>query len=363
MTITAVNAVRVEIPACGDLPRSSGSAEVGRFVLVRIDTSPGLVGWGGCFAYRNPAAVCSAVKRLGSTLVGDRIMEPGSLLARLEHVAALSFATDRFAVAGLELACWDLAGKLRGVPVSSLFSETNGRPHRAKIPAYASLPRYDRPADVARAAELAAADGITAIKLHQVDLASVAAVRSAVGSGIDIMLDVNGAWTADEAIDRCRLLERMDLAWIEEPITPLDDFAGLARLRGRTRIRVAAGENEWLPATYQEMVAQRAVDIVQPSLLKVGGLLRFANIARIVIDAGLAFMPHAYYLGPGFAASLHFAAGCEQVTLLEVPSAALTAAIAEEPPVFLRGSLTVPSQPGLGADPDLDVLDRYTARG
>src|SRR2546426_3659530 len=146
--------------------------------------------------------------------------------------------------------------------------------------------------------------GYTAIKLHQVDVESVAAAREAVGDGVDPMLDTNCPWSVEEAIRIGRLLERYDLRWLEEPVWPPEDYAGLARVRRALRIPIASGENDATMFGARELIAAGGADIVQPSVTKVGGLGEMRKIAVLAAAANVTFQPHSFYFGPGLAATV-----------------------------------------------------------
>lgn len=358
MRITDVRAIPLAVPLRAATPPSPWTPGLGKQILVRVETDAGLTGWGECFAYGAPLAVCAVVdEALASLLVGE---DPGGIehLVRRMHQALMIWGRRglaMFAVSGAELALWDLAGKARGVPVAALL----GGPGQPRVRAYASLLRYERPSEVAQVAAAAAAAGFTAVKLHQTDVDSVAAAREAVGPDVELMLDTNCPWSVEEAIRVGRQLERFDLRWLEEPVWPPEDYAGLARVRAALRIPIASGENDATLFGFRELLAAGAADIVQPSATKVGGLLEMKKIAALAAAAGATLVPHAFYFGPGLAATLHLIASTPGASLVEWPLAELAAPLLAEPIRCAAGFVAVPHRPGLGADPDPDVLVRY----
>jgi len=259
------------------------------------------------------------------------------------------------AVSGVELALWDLAGKARGVPVYQLL----GGLCQSRARVYASLLRYETETQVRQAVSAALVLGFTAVKLHQVDERSVAGAREVAGPDVDLMLDTNCPWTVEEAIRIGRRLERYDLRWLEEPVWPPEDYAGLARVRQAVRIPIASGENEATVFAFREIIAAGAADIVQPSVTKVGGISEMKKIAVLAASANVTFVPHSFYFGPGLAATLHVAASTPGVPYVEMPPGQLVASLLAEPIRFTGGAVTVPDRPGLGADPDPDVLRRH----
>src|SRR6185369_5672045 len=161
------------------------------------------------------------------------------------------------------------------------------------------LLRYETPGDVARAVAAALAMGFTAVKLHQTDEASVATARDAAGPDVDLMLDTNCPWTVEEAIRMGRRLERYGLRWLEEPVWPPEDYAGLARVRQALRTPIACGENDATVFAFRDLIAAGAADVVQPSVTKVGGIGEMKKIATLAAAANVTFVPHSFYFGPG----------------------------------------------------------------
>jgi D-galactarolactone cycloisomerase len=360
--ITDVDAIALRIPWQPTDPPSAWTARLARQILVRVGTDAGLVGWGEAFALGAPAAVCTVVHEvLRPLLLGEPPTEIERLTDRLQR-ATLIFGRRglaMFAISGVELALWDLAGQARGVPVYELL----GGLVQPRIPAYASLARFDRPADVARAAAAAAAQGFRGVKLHQTDVASVAAARAALGPGVALMLDVNCPWTPDEAIRMGEVLRPFDLAWLEEPVWPPEDYAGLARVAAALSTPVAAGENESTAVGFGAMLAIRAVDILQPSPTKVGGLGELKAIAALAAAHAVPLVPHSFYFGPGLAAALHLAASTPGVPWVEWPMGELVTPLLETPIRPVEGWLAPSSAPGLGARPNGEALRRHPLDG
>ncbi len=358
MKITGVRAIPLAIPLAETTPPSTWTAGVGKQILVRLDTDDGPVGWGESFAYGAPLAVCSVVEEaLAPLVLGQDPLQIERLTQQVHH-AMMIWGRRGLAMcawSGVELALWDLAGKARGLPVYQLL----GGLVQPEVRAYASLLRYGRPSEVGRACAAAVGQGYTAIKLHQVDVESVAAARQTVGADVELMLDTNCPWSVDEAIRIGRRLERYELRWLEEPVWPPEDYAGLARVRAAVRIPIAAGENDATVFGIRAIVDAQAADIVQPSVTKVGGLGEMRKIGVLAAAAGVTFQPHSYYFGPGLAATLHVIAATPGVPYVEFPPGELQAPLLAEPVCCRDGVVAVPDRPGLGADPDPAVLDRY----
>jgi len=358
MKITAVRAIPLAIPVRPLTPDSSWRAGIGKQILVRMETDHGVTGWGECFAYGAPLAVCNIVdEALAPLVVGQDPTRIEYLTQRMHHGLMIwgRRGLAMFAVSGVELALWDIAGKARGVPVYQLLG---GLCH-PETSVYASLLRYDTPDQVRQAVAAMRGQGFMAIKLHQVDAESVAAARHEAGADVDLMLDTNCPWTVEEAIAIGRRLEPFRLRWLEEPVWPPEDYAGLARVRAALTTPIACGENEATVHAFQHIVSAGAADVVQPSMTKVGGLGETKKIATLAAAAGVTLVPHSFYFGPGLAATVHLAASTPGVPYLEFPPGDLEAPLIAEPVRRVGALVAVSDRPGLGADPDPDVLRRY----
>ena len=157
-------------------------------------------------------------------------------------------------------------------------------------------------------------------------------------------------------------LRPYDLHWLEEPIFPPEDFSAIARLRASTGVPMAAGENNCTSFQFRDMFAANAVDYAQPSVTKVGGVTEFLKVANLADAAGVTLMPHSPYFGPGFLATLHLlAARGGPGGMVERYHMDLEASLYGELVMPVDGGFVVPDGPGLGRDPDPDVLKTYSS--
>jgi len=236
---------------------------------------------------------------------------------------------------------------------------------RPRLPVYASLLRYDSPAEVARASAAFASRGFRMLKLHQTDVASVRAAREAVGPDVELMLDTNCPWTPDEAIAMARALAPYRLYWLEEPVWPPEDYSGLARVAAATETPIALGENESTVWGFREIIERRAADILQPSITKVGGIAEFRKIVALAQAANLPVAPHSFYFGPGLAATLHVAASFGGSLPVEFPTGELETPFLTRPIEARDGWVEVPRGPGLGIEINEEAIRRhpYTPAG
>jgi D-galactarolactone cycloisomerase len=358
MRITDVQASALAVPLQPPTPPSPWSAWWPKQVIVRVFTDAGLVGLGEAFPYGAPLAVCNVVEEGLAPLLRDQDPRRIEYLADLMQRAAMNYGRrglGMFAISGVEIALWDLLGKIHQAPVYELL----GGAVRTRFEAYASLMRYDTPADVATACRTYVGRGYRLLKLHQTDVGSVQAARDAVGPDVGLMLDTNCPWSPAEALAMARALEPYQLAWLEEPVWPPEDFRGLAAVTRSSPIPIAAGENEATVFGFRELVAHRAVSILQPSICKVGGIGEFRKVAVLAEAANLRLVPHAFYLGPALAATLHVAATLGASPPIEVATGEYAAPFLVEPLAVRDGWIEVPAGPGLGVEVSPEAFERH----
>jgi L-alanine-DL-glutamate epimerase-like enolase superfamily enzyme len=173
------------------------------------------------------------------------------------------------------------------------------------------------------------------------------------------MLDTNCPWTVDEALAMARKLRPLNLAWLEEPVWPPEDFSGLARVRRESGIPIAAGENAQNLMDFRTAFDANALDVAQPSVAKIGGITAMMAIAGLAEARGVRLIPHCAYFGPGFLASLHLHTRLAPGTPFERLFMTLEASPYHDAIMAKGGHVTVPQGPGLGLDPDPEILTRY----
>ena len=361
MKITKVEAIPLSIPFSHGGPPAGFGGTVWTtldVLLVRVETDGGLVGWGDAFCYGCQRAVKAALEDMVAPLVvgGDatNIAGLGQDLQQKLHLFG-RYGLTIFALSGLDIALWDLAGKAAGLPLHRLLGGAN----RHRIPAYASLFRHGEPDVVAERTSAALADGYGHIKLHETTEPNVKAAREAAGDGVPIMVDTNCPWTPVQARQMADRLQPYDLHWLEEPIFPPENYAALAQLQAESGIPIAAGENACTAFQFAEMFAAGAVTYAQPSVTKVGGITEFLKVAAQAETAGVTVMPHSPYFGPGWLATLHLAASLPVTGMIERLFVTLEASLYGDLVDAVDGACRVPDQPGLGPDPDPDVLKTY----
>ena len=360
MKITRVESLVLNLPMLidGPAPMLGGRARTSiDMLLVRVETDGGVVGWGEAFGHRIFPATRAAIDTLlGPMCVGRDPAQIGAIhddLQRVLHGVGRNGPT-LYALSGIDIALWDIAGKVAGLPLYRLL----GGGARADLPAYASLLRYGTAEAVARYTAQALERGYRLIKLHEITVPEIAAGRDVAGPGVPIMVDTNCPWTVTEAIHMAQRLAPFDLTWLEEPVWPPEDLAGLAEVRARGGIPTAAGENYGTAWEFRRAFEARALAYAQPSVTKVGGVTELRRVMALGETFGLPVVPHSAYFGPGLLASIHCIAAMPRETPVErfycdFNDNPLGDAIHPK-----HGRIAVPQGPGLGVDPDPELLRR-----
>jgi L-alanine-DL-glutamate epimerase-like enolase superfamily enzyme len=296
MKITAIDTFLLTLPyaTSGGFHFIAGRPSSGlNMLLVRIRTDEGLEDWGEAFGH----AVAHSTKTVIDTLVAPFFFgrNPRDISALMDEAQRKFHLFGRngpviYALSGIDIALWDIAGKAAGLPLYRLFG---GSP-RLDLPAYSSLLRCTSPDAVAQSVGKAAGQGFRHIKLHEIDVPSVRAARDAVGPDIAIMLDTNCPWSVSEALDMVEAFRPFRLYWLEEPVWPPENHAGLAQVRKAGAI-TSAGENVAGLHDFRAMFTAGAVDVVQPSVSKVGGATEMRKIMALAEAFGVRLVPHCGY--------------------------------------------------------------------
>jgi len=359
--IVRVDAIPLSIPArygADAMVLGTGGWRALDFCLVRVETDSGLTGWGEAFSYSCRRAVVAAVRDMIAPLaVGRDTADIDGLhreIQRRLHIFG-RFGITAFALSGLDIALWDLAGKAAGKPLHALL----GGARRERLACYASLLRYADTALVARYCEQAHGEGFGAIKLHEISEPVIAAARASLPRAATLLLDVNCEWPVADAIAIGKRLAPMDLGWFEEPVFPPEDGAALCEVGKACGIPIAAGENCCFTTQFAALFDANAVQYAQPSVTKLGGVTEFRKVAKLARERGIKLAPHSPYFGPGALATLHLIAALDDEARFEYFYLKADAWMYGDLLAPRAGELHVPQGPGLGADPDPDVIQRF----
>ncbi len=281
------------------------------------------------------------------TALQDRMYRQTHLFGR--------YGITTFAISGIDIALWDIAAKCVGTPLYRLLGGATKR----EIPTYASLVRYPEPQQVRTATERALREGYDAIKLHQVDVESLRLARDVAGEDVLLMMDINCAWTPEEALEIAQQCVPEDLYWLEEPLWPPEDFEGLARLAQLSGTPLATGENACTIYQFRQILDAGAATFIQPSVTKVGGITEWRKIAALAESYNVTIAPHSPYFGPGLLATAHLAAATPRAAWLEYLYVTPEASVFRDFPRIRDGVFPLPQGPGLGLEIDAEVITRY----
>ncbi len=325
-------------------------------LLIRIRTKDGLTGWGEAFGHAGATATKSMIDSLvGPLLVGEEAGDIGALMENVRrkvHLFGLS-GPAIYAISGIDIALWDLLGKREGKPVSDLLGI-----RRQELPVYASFLRCSSDDALEKTCAAALDEGYETVKLHEITVDRMRLARRSLGARTALAVDTNCPWSVDQSKKALAAVRNLNLRWIEEPVWPPDDYAGLARLRG-AGTPISAGENTASLEDFQRLLAAEAVDVLQPSVCKVGGITEMLKILALADDHGVEAIPHCGYMGSGYLANLHIVASLGQT----IPVERLYIELEETPfpamPVVADGRTAVPTGPGLGCDPDMSIVEKW----
>lgn len=346
-------------------------------VLVKVVTEEGVDGWGEIFCHDAWAAAAQLVEQTYKPLLIGR--NPLDIEVTWENL--YNWTKDYgqkgvvvAALSGVDIALWDIFGKVTGLPVYQLL----GGAFRHRVQAYATGMYVKDCADPAGAlAEEAlryAEQGFRAMKMKvgfgpKNDVEYVRRVREAIGEEIELMVDANHAYDVPRAIQVGRAIAPYRIGWFEEPVSP-EDIEGYRRVRDALEIPIAGGEAEFTRYGFRHLIASGAVDIVQPDLCITGGLSEGRKIAALASAWMVRCLPHVWGTGVSLAASLHFLAALPdtppslnpQPMMLELDQTEHPLRDLTSLPVAVKdGWIDVPQGPGLGVEVDEGALARYRA--
>jgi L-alanine-DL-glutamate epimerase-like enolase superfamily enzyme len=369
--ITKVEAIVLRQPAVDDAIADGSQDDL----VVLVHTDEGITGIGEVDSA--PEAVRAIIDAPGSHAIANSLHdllvgEDPTDIERLwqKMYRGLIYVGRRgialHALSGIDIALWDIKGKVEGKPVCELI----GTPKRDKVRAYASMLMPDTTGEVTARVGALRDDGFTAIKLgwgplgqdpdHDVELARAA---KAAANGGEILIDAGLGYGHDAktAIRVARELEQIGIFWLEEPFEP-DEYEAYAELADAVDIRVAAGEQDTTRWGFRELIDRGHVDLIQPDVTRCGGITELLRIAELAEERGVETVPHAWKSGIIKAASLHVNAVLPEALFQEYCVAETpinTTLTHERLPIDADGYVAVPTGPGLGVTLDEDVVARY----
>ena len=359
MEITDVETYALEVPRAVTAADSRHVFDTWHVTAVELGTDAGMTGLGWM-----------ASSRAGSVfkhLLDDQFVP---LLPGRDPFATEAIRTDlrdhavyygetgmsAYPRAAIDIALWDLKGKAAGEPLYRLLGGEDDRirAYASSLDAGLSLDDlHDRHA--ARAEE-----GFTAFKTKvgdkrpAVEAERVGTVRDAVGPDAEIFVDANQAWTVSETIEVVDAIDVHDLGWVEEPISEWD-MVGHPRVADRIDPPLATGEMFYRPERFRWLAERGGMEVVQPDLIRAGGVSGVLDVARVAADHHLPLCPHANH-----AVSAHLVSAAPTGWLVEYFTGGdLAAEILERPPTVADGHVHLPDRPGHGYRLDRDGIDAY----
>lgn len=354
----------------------------GRYwLLVKVTTDTGIVGWGECYgAAVGPDAMRAVIEDVFNRHMAGENPENIELMYRRVFSAGFTGRPDPTAMAafsGLEIACWDILGKDRDRPVWALI----GGKMNERIRAYTylnPLPGHDlvefwiSPEMAAESAANCLERGYTAVKFdpagpytirggHQPAMSDIAtsvamtrAVREVLGDKADILFGTHGQFTTGGAIRLAKAIEAFNPLWYEEPVPP-DNVASMAEVARATSITVATGERLSTKAEFAQVLRAGAANILQPALGRAGGIWECKKIAAMAEVYNAQMAPHLYAGPIEWAANIHLCVSIPNVLIAETIETPFHADLIKNSINVERGFVAAPEAPGLGIDVDEDL--------
>jgi D-galactarolactone cycloisomerase len=339
--------------------------------LVAVRTDEGLVGYGSVFT--SDELVRGALSVLGPLLEGESALEPERVSEKLHQN---TFWLGRggavtHAISGVDIALWDVLGKVTGQPVGRLL----GGRYRERVKPYASL-LMEEPGRLADHLLALGEQGFRAFKIGwghfgrqdgATDEAIVRAARETIGEQAMLMVDAGGSdafWRGDYkwSLRTAHMLAAYGVAWFEEPLKPdaLEDYVALRRA---APVPIAGGEVLTRRQAYTPFLRAGAFDVVQPDVTKVGGISEERRIGWMAQEHGVRFIPHGWNTAVGLAADLQLASAFAGTDLVEYKtgSAYIDEIALEEWELDDDGMLAIPRKPGLGLELNFDAVAKYAA--
>jgi D-galactarolactone cycloisomerase len=363
-----LRAIALRAPIAAAVRTSFGVMRDRPMLLVRIQDDDGAAGWGEVWcnfpsvgAEHRARLLESVCAPLLSGADGD---DPPAVFERLtRRTRILAIQSGEFgplaqAIAGVDLALWDLKARKSGMPLFRLLGGTT-----RTISVYASGLGPDQPQAAAVRAREA---GYRAFKLKvgfglQRDLANLRALRGALGEDAALMVDANQGWDLPAAAEAVEAFAPFRLEWLEEPLPADAPHAEWERLAARSSIPLAAGENLTSRSAFDAAIAGRSISVLQPDVTKWGGLSACLPIARAAVHAGKRLCPHFLGGAVGLAASAHFlaAVGGDGRLEVDVNDNPLRTTWAGPLARIADGTCRLDDAPGISIEPDADGIARY----
>lgn len=370
MKITNVRAFPLGVKL--DQPLRWGAMEVNvkGGIVVEVTTDDGLVGIGEAgFSAEYFSTVGPIInERLAPLLIGEDPTQIAMLWERMFNATHMwgRRGVETYAVSGVDIALWDLLGKITNQPIYKLLGAA-----KKKVRAYFA-PSLKGPEEIVEECVQAVQDGYTALKLRvglglENDEAIVSGVRRAVGNDIDLMVDANMAYDRRTALKMARVFEELGVVWLEEPIksNSLSQYIQEHRwLANRVDLKLAGGESMLSRFEYIDLFEPRAFDVLQPDCVSVGGISEAKRVADMASAWNITCVPHiacSSGIGIGLAAGLHLILASPNASLIEYDAYGGPGweGLLKDPIQIKDGFVSAPERPGLGIELAADAEEKY----
>lgn len=363
MKIVSIETLPVAVPydsGAAPLPLGGKPRTDMESLLVKVTVDSGIVGWGDAFGVRVWPVTRLLIDRLVTPLcIGEDALRREEVIDKLNRTLYHFGRAGplQYAISAIDIALWDIAAKAANLPVHALIGPLRTR----DIPVYASLLPYRDPALAARFAARAVDQGYRYVKLHERDVPAVRESRAAIGPDVGLMVDLNCPFDVRAAEQFARDVAPHDPMWLEEPLFPVDDFNAMAELARRIDTPLAMGENVGNPVEFERVLDSTGIAYAQPSAIKTGGITALLEVARAAARRQVRLMPHSAYFGPGLLATMHVLATLQTDPILERFYCEMPVELSGGATLPRNGMVRVPDGPGLGFEPDPQVLRKYAA--
>jgi len=366
MKINDIEVLSLEVPMKEPLKRANGKFDNTYVTIVKIITDNGITGIGECIARISPRITESIViDFFKPILIGRDPLEFESLWHDMYNMMRGRGHSRGFfieAIAGIDIAIWDIIGKYHKLPIAKLLGGSSDK----QIEVYASSLMHKEIQILEKEAESLVEKGYKAIKLKigrgiEQDISNIKKIRKVIGYDIKLMVDANSYYKASEAIELSNKMQQYDIYWFEEPV-PTDDIHGYERVNKTIGIPVAAGESEFTAFGFRDLLERDALDVVQPNVARAGGFTECKKIIQ------LASLYNKYYApqtgmssGICIIASMHLAAAAPNFLKFEYMylDNPLLHIFKEPIPEPENSFCKLSGKPGLGYELDEEKIRRY----
>lgn len=352
--------------------------------LVEVETDEGVTGWGECFG---PGPVAMANKGIVEGVIQPMIVGHDPMDRDVLWHKVYNLLRDHGqkgmplqALSGVDIALWDIAGQIAGLPLHKLI----GGAHRDRVRVYGygmMLKRQSVEDHIARFKDEAAAIrdmGFVATKMKvglgaREDVRLCQAVRDGVGPDYDFMVDANHCYTTSDAFFVGRALEELGAYWFEEPVAP-EDLDGYRELRAGLSVNISGGEAEFNRWGWRSILENRGLDIAQPEVCALGGISEYLRVLALCHAHHTPVINHVWGSAIAVATNIQLLAAMpplpgglfprEPWLEFDTTHNTFCDALLQEPldiqgQVARSGSVAVPNTPGIGVRPDRAVIERF----